>query len=141
MGFPRALDARKRELPTLGLCMQCNQALGRLGRRIETITGDARWASKTIVWFVMIKADKNRYPNNPLWGDGWVWALFKADAPDKQVATSSQRTAWAVMFQLSQPTGYTYKVTQSSNRSKQKTLQRLVSENASRGELRCATIC
>ena len=39
------------------------------------------------VWFVMIKDEKGRYPGNPLWGDGWGWALFKSDAPDKQVAT------------------------------------------------------
>jgi hypothetical protein len=50
-------------------------------------TGDAHWAATTKVWFVMIKDDKNRFPNNPLWGNGWGWALFKADAPDKQVAT------------------------------------------------------
>lgn len=57
----------------------------------QMTTGDARWASKTIVWFVMIKDAKNRFPNNPLWGDGWGWALFKADAPDKQVATSYKK--------------------------------------------------
>ena len=50
-------------------------------------TGDAHWAKGMKQWFVMIKDEKNRYPNNPLWGDGWGWALFKADAPDKQVAT------------------------------------------------------
>lgn len=54
-------------------------------------TGDARWATNTIVWFVMIKAAKNRFPNNKLWGDGWGWALFKADAPDKQVATDYKK--------------------------------------------------
>jgi Cytochrome P460 len=54
-------------------------------------TGDAHWASDTKVWFVMIKDDKNRYPNNPLWGDGWGWALFKANAPDKQVATNYKK--------------------------------------------------
>lgn len=26
-----------------------------------------------------------------LWGDGWGWALFKADAPDKQVATDYKK--------------------------------------------------
>jgi hypothetical protein len=57
----------------------------------QMTTGDVRWASKTKVWFVMIKDDKNRYPNNPLWGDGWGWALFKADAPDKQVATNYKK--------------------------------------------------
>src|SRR5215813_54323 len=54
-------------------------------------TGDAHWASDTKVWFVMIKDEKNRYPNNPLWGDGWGWALFKADAPDKQIATDHKK--------------------------------------------------
>jgi len=54
-------------------------------------TGDAHWASDTKVWFVMIKDEKNRYPNNPLWGDGWGWALFKADTPDKQVATDYKK--------------------------------------------------
>jgi Cytochrome P460 len=57
----------------------------------QMTTGDARWATKTKVWFVMIKDDKNRYPNNPLWGNGWGWALFNADAPDKQVATSYKK--------------------------------------------------
>ena len=54
-------------------------------------TGDAHWASDTKVWFVMITDEKNRYPSNPLWGDGWGWALFKADAPDKQVATDHKK--------------------------------------------------
>ena len=54
-------------------------------------TGDAHWAADTKVWFVMIKDEKNRYPNNPLWGDGWGWALFNADAPDKQVATNYKK--------------------------------------------------
>ncbi len=54
----------------------------------QLTTGDAHWASDTKQWFVMIKDEKKRFPNNPLWGDGWGWALFKADAPDKQVATN-----------------------------------------------------
>ena len=54
-------------------------------------TGDAHWASGTEVWFVMIKDEKGRYPDNPLWGDGWGWALFKSDAPDKQVATDYKK--------------------------------------------------
>src|ERR1700740_2603574 len=52
-------------------------------------TGDAHWASGTKVWCVMIKDEKNRHPNSPLWGDGW--ALFKSDAPDKQVATDYKK--------------------------------------------------
>jgi hypothetical protein len=54
----------------------------------QMATGDVHWASGDIQWFVMIKDDKNRFPNNPLWDKGWGWALFKADAPDKQVATA-----------------------------------------------------
>ena len=54
-------------------------------------TGDAHWATATNVWFVMIKDSKGRYPGNPLWGDGWGWALFKSDAPSKQIATDYKK--------------------------------------------------
>jgi hypothetical protein len=57
----------------------------------QMTTGDAHWATNTKVWFVMIKDDKGRFPGNPLWGNGWGWALFKADAPDKQVATNFKK--------------------------------------------------
>lgn len=52
----------------------------------QMTTGDAHWASGTKVWFVMIKDEKGRYSGNALWGDGWGWALFKSDAPNRQVA-------------------------------------------------------
>src|SRR6266850_3071186 len=57
----------------------------------QLTTGDAHWASRTTVWFIMIKDEKGRYPGNPLWGDGWGWALYKSDAPDKQVATNYKK--------------------------------------------------
>jgi hypothetical protein len=57
----------------------------------QMTTGDAHWAAGTKVWFVMIRDEKGRYPGNPLWGDGWGWALFKSDAPDKQVATDYKK--------------------------------------------------
>ena len=38
-------------------------------------------------WFVMVKDEKGRFADNPLWGDGWGWALYKPDAPSKNVAT------------------------------------------------------
>lgn len=44
-------------------------------------TGNAHWAGETGVWFVMIKDDKNRFPANPVWGEGWGWGLFTAAAP------------------------------------------------------------
>lgn len=31
-------------------------------------------------WFVMIKDTEGRFKDNPLWGDGWGWALYKPDA-------------------------------------------------------------
>ena len=37
-------------------------------------------------WFVMIKDTQNRFAANPLWGDGWGWALFKPDQPKVNVA-------------------------------------------------------
>lgn len=54
-------------------------------------TGNVHWARGVKQWFVMIKDEKNRYPKNPLWGDGWGWALFKSDAPKKQVATDYKK--------------------------------------------------
>ncbi len=41
-------------------------------------------------WFVMIKDSKNRFAGNPLWGEGWGWALFKPGDPSKNVATNFQ---------------------------------------------------
>ena len=57
----------------------------------QMTTGDAHWASGIKVWFVMIKDEKGRYSGNSLWGNGWGWALFKSDAPDKQVATDFKK--------------------------------------------------
>ena len=57
----------------------------------QMTTGDVHWAKGTKVWFVMVKDEKGRYPGNPLWGDGWGWALYKSDAPDKQVATNYKK--------------------------------------------------
>ena len=37
-------------------------------------------------WFVMIKDSKNRFISNPVWGDGWGWALFKTDDKTRNVA-------------------------------------------------------
>ena len=41
-------------------------------------------------WFVMIKDSKNRFADNPLWGEGWGWALYKPDNPSKNVTTNFQ---------------------------------------------------
>lgn len=38
-------------------------------------------------WFVMVKDTKGRFSNNPLWGDGWGWVLFKPNNR-KNITTS-----------------------------------------------------
>ena len=39
-------------------------------------------------WFVMIKDTKGRFKDNPVWGDGWGWALFKPGNKAMNVATN-----------------------------------------------------
>jgi hypothetical protein len=46
------------------------------------------WGSNPAAWFVMVKNDKDRFPRNPLWANGWGWALFKEDDPKTNVAKS-----------------------------------------------------
>jgi hypothetical protein len=43
------------------------------------------------LWFVMVKDDKNRFPDNPKWGDGWGWALYYANDPSKDVSTDYKK--------------------------------------------------
>jgi hypothetical protein len=51
-------------------------------------TGEAYWAGDIAQWFVMVKNDKGRFKNNPNWGNGRGWALFKANDPSKNVSTN-----------------------------------------------------
>lgn len=61
-------------------------------RRSDLSTG-ARVASATATrqWFVMVKDATNRFPEDPLWGQGWGWALFDAADPSRNTATDFQR--------------------------------------------------
>ncbi len=54
-------------------------------------TGEASWATEVEGWFIMVKDDKGRFPENPLWGGGWGWALFNSKDPRKTV-TRNWRT-------------------------------------------------
>ncbi len=51
-------------------------------------TGRVKWSAEVVQWFVMVKDSQGRFKGNEYWGDGWGWALFKADDPKKQVAKS-----------------------------------------------------
>ena len=52
---------------------------------------DVQFAKDPVQWFVMVKDTKNRFPQNPIWGEGWGWALYKADAPSKDIATDFKK--------------------------------------------------
>jgi len=54
-------------------------------------TGDSNWATDINVWFVMVKDKKGRFPDNPIWGEGWGWALFKGGDPNTQAATDYKK--------------------------------------------------
>ncbi len=60
-------------------------------RKIESgklTTGQASWAGDVSVWFVMIKDQHNRFEDNPNWGEGWGWALFKSEDPKKNASSN-----------------------------------------------------
>jgi hypothetical protein len=42
-------------------------------------TGEATYGSETAGHFVMVKDDKGRFPDSPLWGDGWGWSFFSSE--------------------------------------------------------------
>lgn len=64
----------------------------RAGTSGSFTTGDGvAYATELKQWFVMIKDAKGRFSGNPLWGEGWGWALFKPDAPASNVATNYAR--------------------------------------------------
>ncbi|MEL6447747.1 MAG: cytochrome P460 family protein [Pseudomonadota bacterium] len=55
------------------------------GADVSSATGEIKQ------WFVMVKDTKGRFADNPLWGEGWGWALYKPDAPQTNVATDFQK--------------------------------------------------
>lgn len=57
----------------------------------EKTTGPALWAGEPQLWFVMVKDAQGRF-DGPHWGEGWGWALFKADNPDVNVSESFEST-------------------------------------------------
>ena len=58
-------------------------------------TGQAEWAGDTNVWFVMVKDDKNRFPGNKHWKEGWGWGLYEAKNPFKNVSKGFNETCAA----------------------------------------------
>ena len=52
--------------------------------------GVSRAETSVKQWFVMVKDAKERFPDNPRWGDGWGWALYKPNSPSKNVSSNYQ---------------------------------------------------
>ena len=50
------------------------------GQNVSYATGNLKQ------WFVMVKDTQGRFADDPRWGDGWGWALFKPDNPGNNVA-------------------------------------------------------
>lgn len=48
-------------------------------------TGRTKWAGEPDHWFVMVKDRTGRFPDSPIWGEGWGWALFEARDPEVNV--------------------------------------------------------
>lgn len=53
-------------------------------------TGTVSRGTEVEGWFVMVKDARGRFPNNPLWGDGWGWSLFSADNTEQTVSSNYQ---------------------------------------------------
>lgn len=51
-------------------------------------TGPVTWAGDEVLWFVLIKDQKGRFPNHQNWGEGWGWALFNAGATETNASTN-----------------------------------------------------
>jgi hypothetical protein len=64
----------------------------------QLTTGKAQWAGKINVWFVMVRDRNNRFPGNKAWGEGWGWALFTADDPEKNVTADWKGTGFNNCF-------------------------------------------
>ena len=57
-------------------------------RWADLSTGHVMYAGEPAEWFVMVKDGQGRFKDNPSWGQGWGWALFKAGDPRKNISKS-----------------------------------------------------
>ena len=61
----------------------------RASEKGKMTTGNVHRNGPIKLWFVMVKdKDTPTFPNNPNWGLGWGWGLYKIDDPKKNVSTS-----------------------------------------------------
>lgn len=70
-----------------------------------------QWANQPQIWFVMVKDTQGRFPGNPLWGDGWGWALFKAEDTAASATKDYSKECIPCPSRQRTTTGYTSKTT------------------------------
>lgn len=58
-------------------------------------TGTVSSADTLDGWFVMVKDDVGRFPQNKLWGEGWGWAWFDVGNPKKTTSTDYKKECLA----------------------------------------------
>jgi hypothetical protein len=58
-------------------------------------TGTVSSASTLLGWFVMVKDNNGRFPENKLWGDGWGWAWFEASDANRTISKDYRRACMA----------------------------------------------
>ncbi len=58
-------------------------------------TGSVSSADILEGWFVMVKDDVGRFPQNKLWGEGWGWAWFDVGNPKKTTSTDYKKDCQA----------------------------------------------
>lgn len=64
---------------------------GSVAKDYTTGTDVSRSTGEIKQWFVMVKDSTGRFTGNPIWGNGWGWALYKPDDPSRNLATNFRR--------------------------------------------------
>ncbi|HUU38228.1 MAG TPA: cytochrome P460 family protein [Candidatus Desulfaltia sp.] len=70
-------------------------------------SGHVIFADEKSSWFVMVKESKGHFKDNPNWGDGWGWALFKASDPSKNVSLDYKKDCLSC-HELAKATDWVY---------------------------------
>lgn len=70
-------------------------------------TGEVAWSGAERLWFVMVKDRQSRFPGNPIWAEGWGWALFLAEDRATNSATDFRADCMAC-HEPAEPTDWVY---------------------------------
>ena len=59
-----------------------------VGATKQMTTGTVSRGTNVEGWFILVKDAENRFPENPLWGDGWGWVLYSVEDVEVPVTRS-----------------------------------------------------